>query len=208
MHSMGDVLAPNQEEAFNWRLKEAREAKERGNAALEFGRLQKDSKKLREASFSYKKGCLLLTEYIPDKNEGAGNSLQDMLVKRQAGARRYPLSEGQFAEIMELYAALQKNLALVNYFLGRHAEGVKCATTVLSISGHENDDKALLRRAYCNHCLGDLMAAETDLNTLERLSRDGNVPIDSAVPDLRRQIAKTRQQALEKERKMCAKMFV
>ncbi|EAN83097.1 hypothetical protein TcCL_NonESM09160 [Trypanosoma cruzi] len=207
MHSMGDVLTSEQEEAFHWRLNEARKAKDRGNVALEFGRRQKDSKKLREASFSYKKGCLLLTEYIPDTNESAGSSLQDMLVKRQAGARRHPLSEEQFAEIMELYVALQKNLALVNYLLGRHAEGVKCATTVLSISGHENDDKALLRRAHCNHCLGDLRAAETDLNTLERLSKDGNVPIDSAVPDLRRQIAKTRQQALEKERKMCAKMF-
>ncbi|RNF06910.1 hypothetical protein TraAM80_03726 [Trypanosoma rangeli] len=208
MCSTGKGLALQQQDAYNWRLKEAQAAKERGNAVQQVkGTRPIDEKKLREAVFSYQRGCMYLAEYLPETTDGVEENLQDMLVSRQRRARRCPLDEKQLTEVVDLYAALQKNLALVNYRLGRYAKGVECATAVLALPGCANDKKALLRRAFCNCSLTDFVAAEADLDALERLCKDENAPLDPSFQELRGKISTARREALEKERRMCKKMF-
>ncbi|ESL09416.1 hypothetical protein TRSC58_02861 [Trypanosoma rangeli SC58] len=208
MCSTGKELALLQQDAYNWRLKEAQAAKEKGNAAQqaeETGLV--DEKKLREAVFSYQRGCMYLAEYLPETTDGGEENLQDILVSRQRRARRCPLDEKRLAEVVDLYAALQKNLALVNYRLRRYAKGVECATAALALPGRAHDKKALLRRALCNYSLTDFVAAEADLDTLERLYNEESAPLDPGVPELRCKILTARREALQKERSMCKKMF-
>ncbi|RNF18614.1 uncharacterized protein Tco025E_04412 [Trypanosoma conorhini] len=211
MCSTGAGLTPQQEAAYDRRLREAQAAKQKGNellAGLEGEEGTPDAnKRLREAAFCYRCGCMHLAEYLPATTEEAEGSLQDMLVNRQARARRCPLDAGRLTKVAELYAALQNNLTLVNSRLGRYVEAVACATAVLAVPGHAGDKKALLRRASCNCALKNFAAAENDLDVLERLFREEGVQPDCLVPELRGQILSARREALEKERSMCKKMF-
>ncbi|ORC85458.1 uncharacterized protein TM35_000352020 [Trypanosoma theileri] len=182
-------------------LNGARAAKDEGNAALKDG-------KLRAAAFNYKKANLYLAEYIQDDNKLAGEGLVNALCKQRDSARR-SLSPERLAELMELYAAVQNNLALVNLRLGRYPEGVRSATVVLSIPEHAANTKALLRRASCNLHLGNLEKAESDLDAVERHSQmTGAGPVDPAVVKLRAEIAEAKKEAERKQRDMCKRMFV
>ncbi|KAH9601293.1 hypothetical protein LSM04_002261 [Trypanosoma melophagium] len=181
-------------------LNGARTAKDEGNAALKDG-------KLRAAAFSYKKANLYLAEYIHDNNKPAGEGLVNALCKQRDSAR-CSLSPERFAKLMELYAVVQNNLALVNLRLGRYPEGVRCATAVLSIPEQTTNTKALLRRASCNIHLGNLEKAEIDLDAVERHSQlTGVGPVDPTVITLRAEIATAKKEAERKQREMCKRMF-